>query len=164
LCDHGFTLSNGSCSCTALQSLVSGTCVSCNVPNCSLCNTADICFSCGNGYLLGASNDCNCPNGCTVSLIIDYLCVSCAVPNCLRCDHPDICASYNLSPVANSTSPVPASNEGNEIRTLWIVIIAVCVVCGLLLAALILLTFRMSSMNSAKQKVQDEPSSQELPA
>ena len=75
-CKASFTLTNNVCSCSDTTTLISGTCVSCNIPNCASCSSLDFCGTCNSGFVKNSEGN---------------ICITCNVPNCAQCSTTDTC-------------------------------------------------------------------------
>lgn len=124
--DNSFTIVNSACACPTQTTLYNNHCYSCTVPQCSQCQTDNICSTCTSPFLTDTTtntcvcpptfvkqgtnpvcvcpdtssqqgNTCICPTGSTLSA---QTCVSCSVQYCTLCNQPNVCATClnNLQP------------------------------------------------------------------
>lgn len=115
--DSTYVIVNSTCVCPSLTSLFQGTCVNCNVGNCNLCQTANVCTTCINNlvpalvngtsvcqcpdttFILNQNNQCVCPAGMIQQSTSSggVTCVACNVQYCSTCPTLTTCSGCNPS-------------------------------------------------------------------
>lgn len=128
MCPATFVLSSAgdNCICPPSTTLYSGSCVGCNVANCQLCQTENICTNCVNNLTVGTSsaglsvcqcidstfvissdNTCVCPAGTlqvTSQTTNNPTCQACLITNCQTCPTLTSCTACTAPFVLNSDS------------------------------------------------------------
>lgn len=128
MCPATFVLSSAgdNCICPPSTTLYSGSCVGCNVANCQLCQTENICTNCVNNLTVGTSsaglsvcqcidstfvissdNTCVCPAGTlqvTSQTTNNPTCQACSITNCQTCPTLTSCTACTAPFVLNSDS------------------------------------------------------------
>lgn len=96
ICQSTFTLSSGSCGCTAAQYQAGGSCSSCSaaISYCASCTSASACTTCASTFTLFSATNCGCTTGtylnstssqCVSCTVISQYCQSCNSSGCSVC-------------------------------------------------------------------------------
>lgn len=101
-CAATYVFVNNACVCPNATTQFNGACVACNVTNCQLCQTANVCQTCAPTYLLSTTNNnCVCPVTFTEYNSVCYQCT--LIQHCSVCNNTNICNQCQQSFTLSST-------------------------------------------------------------